>query len=174
MQDAKPQRFVSHSLLPLLATAGLLLSSGAQAGGTQALAQLEDGSFLAGASGQRYVRQKQLMTRQCLQLRTQRSLSRETVAVLSNQCDYPVVVSYCVDSAAAVLHRCDAIRAPSTDSHLLAPRASLAIQSGLPISADYPVNYLACRATPGAISTLTAARHGECLSPDAHLASARR
>lgn len=169
MQDFKPRRFLPRAQL-LGALLGTLACVSAQAGAPQTLAQLADGSFIASNSGQRYVRQKQLMTRQCLQLGMRRGLTRETDAALVNRCDYPVMVSYCVDTPAALRHRCDAITGPSADSHLLAPNASLMIGAGLPISADYPVNFIVCRSTPGAISTLTGAHHGECLSPDAHLA----
>ncbi|NKF24545.1 hypothetical protein [Solimonas marina] len=104
----------------------------------------------------------------CIALHTRYRLLHgdQATATLFNRCDYPVVVSYCVDDPAAGPRACGAADTQVPTMQVLAPRTQMPVQLHDAKAAGTDVNWIACRSTPGMTSRFRADNTiGECATP---------
>jgi hypothetical protein len=111
-----------------------------------------------------------LAANDCVSLAVQRHTLRRsgngTTPVLVNRCDYPVVVSYCIDDAGNASIACDAGDAKPASTQRLAAHQTLALDTHGAMLADNEVNWVACRSMPGVSSRLIdGGSSGQCRAP---------
>jgi len=108
-----------------------------------------------------------------LGVRQRGNTARSMIAMptLSNSCDYPVVVAYCVDSSGRDPRACDAVDARPTTSRRLEAHETVVLDTRGTIALNSDINWAACRALPGVASGLRdGGSSGYCSAPSALIA----
>ncbi|MFT4047343.1 MAG: hypothetical protein QM661_11700 [Solimonas sp.] len=86
--------------------------------------------------------------------------------MLTNRCDYPVVVSYCIDRAGNASVACAAVGGHVTATQRLGARQTLALETHDATLTGNDVKWIACRSLPGVTGRLSDdGNSGQCSAP---------
>ncbi|WP_028081999.1 hypothetical protein [Solimonas soli] len=90
---------------------------------------------------------------------------------LSNRCDYPVVVSYCIADGGRDPHACGAVGEKPAATRRLEAHETVTLDDRGTVALDNEINWAACRALPGVASGLgDGGSSGYCRAPSSLLA----